>query len=157
MLFVCLFLCFYFRSMATLRHAARILCDMEKSTVMKRGKENKEILYLCTDRFSTDLSVPESEVQPYSIYRMKPKYCWHFGNHCFTRLSQCKGDYERYSVKCLLKRNTLLRAWCHRQNFGLFDHEPFYMTPGLLSTNRVHLSLKGEKKNPCSGFSRAHW
>lgn len=99
----------------------------------KGGKKTRKS-YTCVQiDFSTDLPVPESGVQPYSTYRMKSKYCWHFENPCFTGLSRCTSlNYEKYKMKCLVKRNTWLQAWCHRQNFGLFNHGPFYMTPGVL-------------------------
>ena len=36
-----------------------------------------------------------------------------------------------------------------------FDHESFYLTPGLLATDRIHLSKA--VKDLCSGVSKAHW
>ena len=41
--------------------------------------------------------------------------------------------------------NTWLRAWCHLQNFGGFDHGSVYTTPGLLATDGVHLSQRGKR------------
>ena len=38
-----------------------------------------------------------------------------------------------------------LRAWCHQQNFGFFDHGLVYTTPGLLATDGVHLSQRGKR------------
>ena len=51
--------------------------------------------------------------------------------------------------------NTWLQASCHQQNLGFFDHGSVYRTPGLLVTDGVHLSSKGEK-DLCTGVSRVH-
>jgi len=36
--------------------------------------------------------------------------------------------------------NTCLRAWCHWQNFGVFDRGLVYMTLSLLPTDSIQLS-----------------
>jgi len=41
--------------------------------------------------------------------------------------------------------NRWLRDWCHRWNFGFFDHGEVYMAPGLLASDRVQLSPRGER------------
>jgi len=41
--------------------------------------------------------------------------------------------------------NRWLRDWCHRSNFGFFDHEEVYTAPGLLAIDRVHLSQRGKR------------
>ena len=41
--------------------------------------------------------------------------------------------------------NTWLRDWCQQKNFGFFGHGLVYMTPGLLATDRVHLSQRGKR------------
>ena len=41
--------------------------------------------------------------------------------------------------------NTCLQAWCHWWNFGVFDHGLIYTAPGLLVTDRVHLSQRGKR------------
>ena len=38
-----------------------------------------------------------------------------------------------------------LRCWCCQWNFGFFDHGEVYTAPGLLVTDGVWLSQKGEK------------
>jgi len=41
--------------------------------------------------------------------------------------------------------STWLQAWCHRRDFGFFDHGLVYTTPGLLATDRVHISQRGKR------------
>jgi len=41
--------------------------------------------------------------------------------------------------------NRWLRDWCHRWNFGFFDHGEVYMAPGLLATDRVQLSQRRKR------------
>jgi len=41
--------------------------------------------------------------------------------------------------------NRWLRDWCHRWNFGFFDHGEVYKAPGLLATDGVHLSQRGKR------------
>lgn len=41
--------------------------------------------------------------------------------------------------------NKGLKAWCHRQNFGFFDHGAIFTAPGLLEPDRLHLSVKGKR------------
>jgi len=41
--------------------------------------------------------------------------------------------------------STWLQAWCHWQSFGVFDHGSAYMAPGLLATDRIHLSQRGKR------------
>ena len=52
-------------------------------------------------------------------------------------------DTERSRKTPLI--NTWLRGWCHRRNFGFFDHGEVYMAPGLLVTDGVQLSHKGKR------------
>jgi len=41
--------------------------------------------------------------------------------------------------------NRWLRDWCHRSNFGFFDHGDMYTAPGLLVTGGVQLSQRGKR------------
>ena len=41
--------------------------------------------------------------------------------------------------------NRWLRDWCHRSNFGFFDHGEVYTAPGLLATGGVQLSQRGKR------------
>ncbi|RMC20193.1 hypothetical protein DUI87_01039 [Hirundo rustica rustica] len=41
--------------------------------------------------------------------------------------------------------NKWLKGWCHRQNFGFFDHGEIFTTPALLEPNGIHLSVKGKR------------
>jgi len=41
--------------------------------------------------------------------------------------------------------NRWLRDWCHRSNFGFFDHREVYTAPGLLATGGSQLSQRGKK------------
>jgi len=41
--------------------------------------------------------------------------------------------------------NRWLRDWCHRSNFGFFDHGKVYTVQGLLETDRVQLSQTGKR------------
>jgi len=41
--------------------------------------------------------------------------------------------------------NRWLRDWCHRSNFGFFDHREVYKAPGLLATGGVQLSQRGKR------------
>ena len=41
--------------------------------------------------------------------------------------------------------NRWLRDWCHRLNFGFFDHREVYTTPGLLATGGTQLSQRGKR------------
>ena len=36
--------------------------------------------------------------------------------------------------------NTWLRGWCHHKNFEFFGYRKPYMAPGLLASDRIHLS-----------------
>jgi len=38
-----------------------------------------------------------------------------------------------------------LRDWCHRWNFGFFDHGEVYTALGLLATGGVQLSQRGKR------------
>ena len=52
-------------------------------------------------------------------------------------------DTERNRKTHLI--NTWLRGWCHRRNFGFFDHGEVYTAPGLLVTDGVQLSHRGKR------------
>jgi len=41
--------------------------------------------------------------------------------------------------------NTWLRDWCHRHNFGFFDHGTTYTAPSLLASNGDQLSQRGKR------------
>jgi len=41
--------------------------------------------------------------------------------------------------------NTWLRDWCHRHNFGFFDHGTTYTAPSLLESNGNQLSQRGKR------------
>jgi len=41
--------------------------------------------------------------------------------------------------------NKWLRDWCHRSNFGFFDHGGVYTAPGLLATGGSQLSQRGKR------------
>ena len=41
--------------------------------------------------------------------------------------------------------NTWLRDWCHRHNFGFFDHGMTYTAPSLLASNGDQLSQRGKR------------
>ncbi|RMC20428.1 hypothetical protein DUI87_01280 [Hirundo rustica rustica] len=41
--------------------------------------------------------------------------------------------------------NKWLKGWCHRQNFGFFDHGEIFTAPALLEPNGIHLSVKGKR------------
>jgi len=41
--------------------------------------------------------------------------------------------------------NKRLRDWCHRSNFGFFDHGEVYTAPGLLETAGLRLSPRGKR------------
>ena len=41
--------------------------------------------------------------------------------------------------------NRWLRDWCHRWNFGFFDHGEGYMALGLLVIDSVQLSQRGKR------------
>jgi len=41
--------------------------------------------------------------------------------------------------------NTWLGDWCHRSNFGFFDHREVYTALGLLATDGVQLSQRGKR------------
>jgi len=41
--------------------------------------------------------------------------------------------------------NRWLRNWCHRWNFGFFDHGGVYMAPGQLAIDGVQLSPRGKR------------
>jgi len=41
--------------------------------------------------------------------------------------------------------NSWLRDWCLRWNFCFFDHEEVYVAPGLLETEGVQLSQRGNR------------
>ncbi|RMC05489.1 hypothetical protein DUI87_18682 [Hirundo rustica rustica] len=41
--------------------------------------------------------------------------------------------------------NKWLKGWCHRQNFGFFDHGEMFTAPALLEPNGIHLSVKGKR------------
>jgi len=41
--------------------------------------------------------------------------------------------------------NRWLRDWCHRWNFGFFDHGKVYTAPGLLATDGVQLSQREKR------------
>jgi len=42
-------------------------------------------------------------------------------------------------------QNTWLWAWCHWWDFQFFDNGLVYITPGLLVTDRVHLSQREKR------------
>ena len=54
-------------------------------------------------------------------------------------------------IKKTQQINTCLRAWCHQENLGYFDHKLAYMTAGLLVTDGVHLSQR-PKKSLCRSY-----
>jgi len=62
----------------------------------------------------------------------------------FFSILQIAGNDEGRNRKSQ-QISTWLQAWCHQQNFGFFDHGSVYMTPGLLATDRVHLSQRGKR------------
>jgi len=41
--------------------------------------------------------------------------------------------------------NRWLSDWCHRSNFGFFDHGEVYTAPGLLATSGSQLSQRGKR------------
>jgi len=52
-------------------------------------------------------------------------------------------DTERNRKTRLINR--WLIGWCHRRNFGFFDHGEVYTAPGLLATDGVQLSQRGKR------------
>ena len=49
----------------------------------------------------------------------------------FSSIAQVEGKTTDRGWKTYLI-NTWLRDWCHRRNFGFFDHDEVYKAPGLL-------------------------
>jgi len=41
--------------------------------------------------------------------------------------------------------NRCLRDWCHRSNFGFFDHGEVYIASSLLATGASQLSQRGKR------------
>ena len=54
----------------------------------------------------------------------------------FSILSVALRDTDRIRKTHLINR--WLRGWCHRRNFGFFDHGAVYLAPGLMAADGVH-------------------
>jgi len=61
----------------------------------------------------------------------------------FTSIPSVAGKNTERDRKTHLM-NRWLRDWCHRLNFGFFDHGEVYTAPGLLATDGFQLSQRGE-------------
>lgn len=55
------------------------------------------------------------------------------------------GEASANSQRSKLCFNTWLWDWCHWQNFVFFNHGLLYTSPGLLTSNGMHLSQKGKR------------
>ena len=61
----------------------------------------------------------------------------------FSSIPSVAGDTERGRKTHLVNR--WLRDWCHRSNFGFFDHGEVCTAPGLLATSGTQLSQRGKR------------
>jgi len=62
----------------------------------------------------------------------------------FSSIPSVAGDSTERGRKTHLV-NRWLRDWCHRSNFGFFDHGEVYTAPGLLATSGAQLSQRGKR------------
>ena len=62
----------------------------------------------------------------------------------FSSIPSLAGNSTERGRKTHLN-NRWLRDWCHRSNFGFFDHEEVYTALGLLATGGSQLSQRGKR------------